>query len=245
MLQKQLLLCLFSLAAALAQTDDTKIKFNENGSIEASGAVAGAVLIVVGLLFTFFGRKLIKVIIFLSGWAFVAALSLTVMYKVRAPTDTEEKRALIYLICSMALGLIGGIVAVALYKVGLFLVGALGGFAIGSYILTWSSVGIFKEKWAQITFVCVLALLAGIIILVIEKPVVIMLTSLQGSYSFFVGVDCFTKTGFKDAMVSVFSDLNRIDDINKKIYIMLGGTALFALIGIIVQFSTNRSPPRK
>ena len=45
----------------------------------------------------------------------------------------------------------------------------------------------------------------GILALVFQKPVLILGTSVVGSYQFFLGVDTFADTGFKDAMEKILS----------------------------------------
>ncbi|OLY84839.1 hypothetical protein AYI68_g994 [Smittium mucronatum] len=211
------------------------------GTVDASGIVAGIILIVFGFIFTFFGRKLVKVLIFLAGVCFVGIFVLYAEYKIRAPQDGESTRTLIYFIVALAIGCIGGFVCLFLYKVGIFLVGALGGFALANFILTFSSSGIFSQTYARIIFIVVLAAIGGVITLFIERPAIIIGSSAYGSYISFVGIDCFARTGFKESILLVVYGSQSIKGRPAGVYGMLAGTVVLAIMGMLVQFKTTKN----
>ncbi|OMJ28178.1 hypothetical protein AYI69_g2351 [Smittium culicis] len=163
------------------------------------------------------------------------------MYNIRAPGDNENTRALIYLIVAIVLGLIGGTVCLFFFKLGLFIVGVLGGFALASFIMTWSPNGIFNDNWANILFISVISVVVGVLILFFERPIMIVSTSTFGSYATFVGIDCFARTGFMETASLVLQNENNISSHSAKVYGMLAGTIILAIIGIFYQFKYTKS----
>ncbi|PWA01190.1 hypothetical protein BB558_002722 [Smittium angustum] len=225
-----------SVIVSAAGIDDASIDITNNGGISASGITAGVILIVLGTIFLFFGRKLIKITIFFGGFFFVGILFLTIAYVIRAPLDGENTRAIIYLVVAIAVGLIGGAFALWLYKLGLFILGCLGGFALAAYIMNWSSSGLFSQNWVRIVFIVVFVIIGGLLVIFFERPVTIISTSIYGSYALFVGIDCFAKTGFKESIASVLSKTTNPVKNTATIYGMLAGTIVLAIIGASFQF---------
>ncbi|PWA00756.1 hypothetical protein BB558_003222 [Smittium angustum] len=228
----QILFYLASLViVSAAGIDDTNINIAKNGSLTASGITAGIILIVLGTMFLFFGRKLIKITIFFGGFFLFGIVFLVIAYKIRAPLDGENVRAIIYLAIAIVVGLIGGALTLWLYKLGLFILGGLGGFALAAYIMNWSSIGLFNQNWARIVFICAFVIIGGLLVLFFERPVTIISTSIYGSYALFVGIDCFARTGFKESIASVLSKTTNPVKNTAAIYGMLAGTIVLAIIG--------------
>ncbi|OMJ16876.1 hypothetical protein AYI70_g6320, partial [Smittium culicis] len=150
------------------------IEFSK-GTITASGIVPGIVLLIISIMFTFFGRIIV----------------LYVEYKIRAPNDGENTRAIIYFIVAMLCGVLGGVLCLFLYRVGVFLIGVLGGFALANFILTFSATGVFNQNYARIIFIVVFCIIGGVLTLFMERPAIIASSSVYGSYITFVGIDCF------------------------------------------------------
>ncbi|PVU94385.1 hypothetical protein BB561_002580 [Smittium simulii] len=227
------------LGARLAEKSATENVPN-SGNITVAGATAGCVLMIVGALIAFFGKKLYKIALFIAGFLFVSIAVLIILYQIREPEQLNAARSLLYLVCSGVFGIFGGILSMWVIKLGIFLIGALSGFTISSYILTWSSVGLFREQWVQILFCVIFGIGLGLLALIFEKYIILIGTSLFGTYSLYVGIDCFALTGFKEAVFSVFSNVIRMSDQGGKIYGMLSGASATAIISIIVQFATNK-----
>ncbi|OMJ21069.1 hypothetical protein AYI70_g3698 [Smittium culicis] len=216
------------------------IEFSK-GTITASGIVPGIILLIIGIMFTFFGRKLVKAMIFLAGFCFVGIIVLYVEYKIRAPNDGENTRAIIYFIVAMLCGVLGGVLCLFLYRVGVFLIGVLGGFALANFILTFSATGVFNQNYARIIFIVVFCIIGGVLTLFMERPAIIASSSVYGSYITFVGIDCFAKTGFKESILLIAQGYQSIKGRSSSVYGMLAGTVILAIIGMIVQFRTTKN----
>ncbi|PVU85593.1 hypothetical protein BB559_006928 [Furculomyces boomerangus] len=238
----QILFYLASLVVVSAVgIEDASIDIAKNGSLTASGITAGVILIVLGTMFLFFGRKLVKITIFFGGFFLFGILFLIVAYRIRAPLDGENTRAMIYLVVAIVVGLIGGALALWLFKLGLFILGGLGGFALAAYIMNWSSTGLFSQNWVRIVFIVAFVIVGGLLVLFFERPAIIISTSIYGSYALFVGIDCFAKTGFKESVASALSKTVNPVKNTLSVYGMLAGTIVLAIIGALVQFKTTKN----
>ncbi|KAJ2159177.1 hypothetical protein GGF46_003224 [Coemansia sp. RSA 552] len=184
-----LLLCLWGLASAddsdtkhVSTEDGGGLALTDNGALVASGIVAGIVLIVLGLFFNFFGYKLVKVLVFLAGFCVVGGLVLYAEYKIRPPRDDEKGRQLWYLIIAAIFGVLAGGLMLFLYKVGIALVGALGGFALASWILSMKSGGLIASDVGRILFIVGFIVAGMIAALFLQRPAIIVASSIWGSY---------------------------------------------------------------
>ncbi|PVZ97050.1 hypothetical protein BB558_007018 [Smittium angustum] len=233
--------------ASLALGGSSKINYanidiTKNGSLTASGITAGVILMILGTIFLFYGRKLVKITIFFGGFFFLSIFCLVLTYWIRAPLNGENTRALIYVVLSIVLGLLGGALALWLYKINLLIIGVLGGFSLAVYIMNWSSTGFFSNNWAKIIFIIAFMIVGGLLVVFLERPAIIGSTSTYGSYSIFVGIDCFTRTGFKESIISVFRKTTNPVKNTPSMYGMLVGTIIFAIIGATIQFKiTSKS----
>ncbi|PVU85966.1 hypothetical protein BB559_006727, partial [Furculomyces boomerangus] len=222
-----------------AGTTSANISIPQSGGLTTGGIIAGVVLVVLGTIFLFFGKKLIKVTIFLGGFFLVGVVFLVIAYKIRAPLDGENTRELIYLVVAIVLGLIGGTLALWLYKTNLLIIGGLGGFAVAAYIMSWSSTGLFSQIWVRVVFIVAFVIVGGLLVVYLKRPAIIISTSSYGPYSLFVGIDFFAKTGYKECITNILSEAKSPVKNTTAIYVMLVGAIIFAVIGAIIQFKTT------
>ncbi|ORX79800.1 hypothetical protein K493DRAFT_308475 [Basidiobolus meristosporus CBS 931.73] len=215
---------------------------NREGFTDTQKLIAAIVCIAVGFLFCFFGRYLVKVTIFVAGFFFFAGLSLFLAEKIQPTAEGDSGRAWLHLGISCAIGIIGGLLLLCLWKLGLVLIGGLGGFALAMFILSLKSGMLISSGTPRIIFIVAMVLVGMIIILFFEKHVVIICTAITGAYVFVIGIDHFVKTGFTDQLNLFWGgDSTVFYQTNAKVYAMLGSAAVLALIGILIQYRTTRS----
>ncbi|PVU90596.1 hypothetical protein BB559_004562 [Furculomyces boomerangus] len=244
MLVQYILLLLFSanvFGKEILLANNSAILVTKIGGLNAQGIFAGIVLIILGFTFTFCGRKLVKVLVFISGFAFTVIFVLVIAYRIRAPQPGENARALIYLIIAIITGFLGGGFAVWSYKFGLFVVGALGGFAVSSYIIAWSGKSLFADNWIRFVFILVFCIIGGFLVVFFERPAMIFCTSIYGSYALFVGIDCFARVGFKELVFSILHNVQAPTKTSPAVYGFLAGTILVSAIGMLFQFKTTKA----
>ncbi len=180
--------------------------------------LAGAILL--GLLFCFFGYRIFRFVLavagFILGASFVAGFTYTL-------TDGED--LLIILIAGVAGGLILGALFLFLYSAGVFLIGAV--FGILLFSTTASSLNINTPPILYI----VPALAGGILSLLIQRFMIILITSFTGAWVVAMATLYFVNSNF-NPFNSEF--ITSIAD-NQTYRIIFGWIAL-GVLGFVTQY---------
>ncbi|KAJ2787839.1 hypothetical protein GGI15_000408 [Coemansia interrupta] len=217
-------------------TSDGGLALSSHGGLVASGIIAGIALIVIGFICNYFGYKFVRVLIFLAGFCVVGGLVLYAEYKIRAPREDEKGRQVWYLAIAAVFGLIGGGISMFLFKVGVALVGALGGFALATWILSMKSGGLIHSDVGRILFIVAMIIVGMLAALFLQTPAIVVSSSIWGSYALFVGIDCFARTGFQNTALDFLNTPGAVYETSPKVYAMIACMAVSAILGIIVQF---------
>ncbi|KAG0318840.1 hypothetical protein BGZ99_005429 [Dissophora globulifera] len=203
-----------------------------NLSIQAG--IAGAILIVLGLVLCFFGYRIYHVTLFIVGFYFLGNLTYIGMVNAGVSSNT------LLLVISIAVGVVGGIFLVFCSRLGVAILGALALYALGLWILGWKPNGVITSNTGRIILLVALAVVGFIAGLFSPDEMVIVGTAIVGAYSFIIGVDFYAHTGFKEEADSFINSKNTIDSHFDNqpavIYAMLGSFLALAVIGMIVQF---------
>lgn len=146
-----------------------------------------------------------------------------------------DSREWVFFVVVFVAGLIGGALAACLWRLGLFALGMLLGFFVGSFILGFSSNGTIQFDIARSLFLIVLAIVGGVAIVFLEKTLVVVATAFSGSHGVFYGVDAFVNTGFSNG-IRMFVSGGGVYIANGSVYGMLAGVAVLAVIGAAYQF---------
>ncbi|ORX94155.1 hypothetical protein K493DRAFT_337924 [Basidiobolus meristosporus CBS 931.73] len=213
-------------------------------AITPQTSIIAIVMIIVGFFFCFFGHRFFKVIIFLAGFVVVGFIAYVICYEISRP-DTSTKST-IYLVVAIVAGIVGGCLFMCIWKLGIAAIGALGGFALAMFILSFGNNMLISSKTGGIIFVIVFVVVGIIAIFFLEKHVVIIATAIAGAYMFIVGIDYFIRTGFTEHLIAFLNGYDRsFYHTNGKIYAMLASLAVMALIGIVVQYKSFRPWSKK
>jgi len=203
------------------------------------------VAIVLGAVICFFGKKIFKIFLFVVGFGAVAAITYYVLLQVEHNNKLSLTRVE-QIAIPIAAGFVGGCIVLGVVKLGFFLVGAMVGTVLSFMI--FAVVGNHFGTHAFIIRLCILGVLAlfcGAVVVWQEKKLIIIMSAIGGSYSVFAGADHWVKSGYVSAILGVFNNdaLPRGNDL--KLYIMLGGTILVALMGLLFQLVTDKKKKRK
>ncbi|KAJ3341871.1 hypothetical protein HDU93_003992 [Gonapodya sp. JEL0774] len=207
-------------------------------------SVVGAVLnIVIGTLFTFFGIKLFRTVLFLGGALFGGYLAFVLLtnFEPDGGYQLAISREAFYGIIVIISGLVGGALSVALWRLGLFLLGAISGFVLAIFLQSLKPGGLITNQVGFWVMVGILTLAGGLLAHFLENPIIIGSTAVSGSYSLFSGIDVFAKTGFGSLLSGFVNNgiSNSAYVMDTKLILMIVGFAVVALIGILVQWYTH------
>lgn len=167
------------------------------------------VLFLFGIINCIFGYRLLRFWVMLAGFMLGAGIALFVMYS----AGIYDK--MYYLAGMLITGIVLGILAFLIYKMGIFVLGAGVGLLLSVYILHPTTSAVF--------FVCILAGVGlGIVGVKFCRGVIIVATSLLGGL-------------LAGASLAKISELEQFP---YGILMSLG----FALLGMLIQFAINKVP---
>lgn len=211
--------------------------FSEDGyQLTAHLVVLGVILIVFGLVFTFVGYRSFAITMFISGFFFFGDIAWILLENIDPSSGYGPYKDTIFLVVSVGTGLVGGLVVVCCYHLGIYLLAAMGGYSLGLWLLSWADQGVVQETWGRVVLLMGLAIIAIVLVIFFERPIIIVLTAIIGSLSFFIGLDVFIHTGFIYT-IQQFIDRNQSAvTLTYRIYAMLAGVAALAIFGAVVQF---------
>jgi uncharacterized membrane protein (DUF106 family) len=92
------------------------------------------ILVVLGLFVCFFGGRLFKPVLFITGVALVVCLVMLIFYSTFLKSNTKAWVGWVVLSCSVLLGLCVGAIFAKIAKLGAFVLAAWGGFTLGLLI---------------------------------------------------------------------------------------------------------------
>ncbi|KAG0366101.1 hypothetical protein BC939DRAFT_440297 [Gamsiella multidivaricata] len=245
------LLCLF-ISTVLAQgpvsadLPDVGGKPGDVTRITISGTIVAIVLMVAGFLFAFFGHKFFKITLFLSGFYVCSTLAWIALKNFEPSSGYGTNSQWIYLGVSAAAGLLGGGLFLCFWRLGFAALGAIAGFYLAIFILSWASNGVISSGVGRTIFIIAFVIIGIVLTFFVERHVVILGTALVGSGSFFVGLDNFVHTGFSDAFIQFLSGKQtgfvngNGYTVSGKIYGMLAGTLAMFVIGACFQYYKHR-----
>lgn len=179
---------------------------------------AGALLL--GLLICFFGYRIFRFVLavagFIIGASFVAGYGFSL---------TEGKEILVILIAGIAGGLIFAAILLFLYSAGVFLVGAIFGI-----LLFFGIFGELNIDMGPILYI-VPALAGGILALLLQKFMIILITSFTGAWAAVMGTLYFVSSNFNPLSPELINSIGE----NQTYRILFGWLAL-GVLGFVIQY---------
>ncbi|CAO3563639.1 unnamed protein product [Mortierella alpina] len=204
-------------------------------NLTVQAGIAGAILIVFGLILCFLGVRFFRVCMFLIGFYFFANVSYIGMSNGGVTNST------LLLVISIVVGILGGLLLVCCSRLGVAVLGALALYSLGLWILGWKSGGVITSSTGRAILLGVLAVVGFILGFIREHETVIVGSALVGAYSVVAGIDMFAHTGFVGEADSFINSKNSIDKrVNGSLtwqeYALLAAFIVLALLGMAVQF---------
>ncbi|KAF9544674.1 hypothetical protein EC957_011781 [Mortierella hygrophila] len=203
-------------------------------NLSVQAGIAGAILIITGLILCFFGNRFFRVCMFLIGFYFFGNVSYIGMANGGVTSET------LLLVVSIVVGILGGLLLVCCSRLGVAILGALALYSLGLWILGWKSGGVITSSVGRGIFLAVLAILGFILGFVREHETVIIGSAILGAYAFVAGVDLYAHTGFiqqTDSFINSKSNVGgRVGSLSGEQIALLVTFIVLALIGMAVQF---------
>ncbi len=187
-----------------------------------------AAAVAVGTLYCFLGYRTLKFVIALTGFLLAGAVAGAIALWL---THGNQTAALIGLVLG---GISGAFALFFLYKAGIFLMGLLGASLIGDHVFRNSG-----QDWSPLIVLGV-GLVGGLMAMILEKPAMIIATSVLGAWMLSVcGV--YFYAGGTDP-IEPFREALRSED---QRFWVVGAWVTLSVLGLLSQFATNRGRSRQ
>merc|ERR1719390_589377 len=194
--------------------------------------VVMGVAVGLALPLTFCGYKIISAVMFIAGATF-SGYGAYLLGDNLIPGDFSSKGGALIAI-SVVLGLVGGVFAWKLRKLGTFLAGAAGGvvgaFALNGAVLSHLPTLVDSVPQLYLYIACgVFGILGGVLAFKLEKLILTLATAALGSAAFVFGVKFFLEKYISSMPTTTWGD--------SLVWAYLGGWAALFLAGAIFQHS--------
>jgi hypothetical protein len=188
------------------------------------GNAVGIVGIVLGIIECFFGYRIFKVILAITGFIVGAALGGVLAY------SSSQSQAVV-LLAALVGGIIGAVLAYTLYAVGVFLIGALVGAVLG-YML----FGLVHSS-PQPVVIVIIAVIVGIVAVILQRLMIIVSTAFGGAWGVVSGLVSLTTGAVSPLAPGGLSALR-----GGTLWGIILGWLVLGIVGAVVQY---RTAPKK
>ncbi len=187
-----------------------------------------------GALYCFFGYRIFKVILGISGFILGASMAVAIAFNIFG------RGQVVAILAGLVGGIIGAILMVVLYFIGIFLLGAWLGSLLG--ILFTGGGG----STVEVVIILVLAVVGGIVAVMLQRLMIIISTSLSGSWGIVSGIFHFVGGGF--GLIRPFQyypNPRALRSMGMGGYIMLLCWVLLGIAGIVIQYKITEGDQKK
>jgi hypothetical protein len=200
-----------------------------------------AATILIGLIWCFAGYRLLKPVLFIAGFVVMFFIAYNVLSTFTKLADW------INLAISAGAGILGGVLLLFVFKIGVFIMGFIFGAVVAVVAVSFTPLNglitknIASETWTIWVFVgCIvgLGILVGIIAVLLTRPIVIFVTSWNGAFMVMSAIDRLTKWGKLHILQGIFSRTVAYRPFTwteYQTYVIFGGLIVLAIAGIVVQ----------
>jgi len=193
--------------------------------MEFSGEILSIIAlasIIIGVVYCFFGYRIFKVVLAILGFILGISIFGAIAFNI---SGGEQGIAII---AGLVGGLIGSVLIVDLYFIGIFLLGAGLGSLIGILFTTGSGTN------PELIILLISAVIGGTVAVILQESMIIVSTSLGGSWSIVSGI--FHFVGWDFDPIQLFHDPMSMRYMGTQFNIMLLCWIPLGIAGILVQY---------
>ncbi|KAJ2781256.1 hypothetical protein GGI15_003272 [Coemansia interrupta] len=186
--------------------------------------IVGLQLIGFGVTYMCIDLKYRRLTAHISLYLAYFSLTLLLCKKIRPSDQITSRRRVLYTLVSMLQGVSATMVSTGIARArwwtrpqrvwastGSFALGALAGCSLGTYILGMSAMGLFENHGARAVVVISGCMSMGVVNVYLPLRMFSVCSAVLGAYSFVLGVDCFSQTGYVDHLGLVVGVVEHYD----------------------------------
>jgi len=203
-------------------------------------AYFGAFFIVIGVLLTFLGRKLIRPSVCFAGFLTSVFVACFLYYTIFMTNETDLTTFWIFFGIGIAGGIIVGLLLGYFVKVGAAFLAGWGGF-VGGLMLCETVFAWTQQNWL-FWVVCVgCAVAAAIMAFIMYDHAVIMASVFLGSYAIIIGINCYAGGYINPFTMAEMIKEGLYSEISWVYWGYVAGFVVLVIAGAIVQYRSLKS----
>jgi hypothetical protein len=229
-------------------TPDTSLpldlgSFFATGKLTISNSIFGAVMIIIGLLLSFAGKRFFKVFLSLVGLVAGATLGfITMGFIGRQQLVVIPNFTMITYVVMGVLGLLAAACFLYLWKLGVYAGSGLGGYFLVLYINGLKEGGLIPNFAGRQTALIIGIGLGVLGAMFLEDVAIALASSMVGSLVAVLGLDVFVQTNFRQQILEqAMWGSFRMPAFTGSMYYMFGLTVALAVSGIVFQLVFPRT----
>lgn len=198
----------------------------------------GVIALAVGFFMTFFGRRMLKPLIFIMGSIFGAIIgwmSLPELIYSFIPMK-ESTMTYVQLSSMVLMSLLGGLLGYFFWKAAVFVSGGLGGFLSGGWLCTLLPTGFIEGYINRRAFLTLLTVIGGLASTLVEAYIVIGTSILMGAFIMIYGIDKFLRLGFAEHVQHMIDyETISLERLSPTGWGLVAAGVVFAFVGLVAQ----------
>lgn len=204
----------------------------------------GIITFVIGFFMTFFGRRMLKLLIFtmcalyggLMAWMSLPGL-------ISQFLDIESKTMdMVQMGGAVTASLVCGLLGHFFWKAAVFASGGLAGFMSGAWVYTVLPSGTVEAILDRQGYLLIFVLVGGLVSLLLEAYVVIGTSIVFGSFTMIYGMDKFLQLGFAAHVQHMIdTETLSLDRMSHGAWGMVAAGVVLAFVGLLAQCHQYRN----
>ncbi|KAI9323349.1 hypothetical protein BX666DRAFT_1885967 [Dichotomocladium elegans] len=221
---------------------DTSTYTYGDNTITIQLGVTGSILIVLGIHLMIFGFQSFRPTLAVTGFLEFGLVTWIGLINAK-PAEGYARDDITMIAVPAGVAVVGAILYAYFSSVSSFLVGAMGGFTFGMFILLWREDLVIVNDIGRYCFLGGLAVVCAALVRFTERHVILKSTSFTGAFIFIVGVDCLAHIGYLSGVIQLFDRNPHHEraayEIDGRIYGLMVGIILLFLVSFAWQFFFN------
>ena len=174
----------------------------------AGSMATGIVLIITGLFLTYMGCRILKAFLSISGFIIFGSITAILIIMSKPHLSFEVHYVAFWLIVIIG-GVLGGFIFNKAWKFAIYCIASYGGVLAGFWIL--GMVPEINQYVNKMFFLIACSILSGICGYYMDEIIVIVSSSLVGSFTIFFGIDMIKPRGFRANLTAVFDEVKSLE----------------------------------
>lgn len=194
----------------------------------------GVFLLISGVLLVFLGRKLLRPAVCCAGFLSTIFLACIIFYAVYVDETGDIAQFWYFLGGGALAGIFVGLLLCWAVKVGAAVLAGWGGVT-GGLILYETVLFRAEQEWLFWVTICACAIACAVVAFFYLDPLMIIATSLLGSYALIRGVACYAGHYYNEVTMAKMAAEGLLDEIDPLFWCYVGGFFVALLLGLWLQ----------